>query len=61
MSSLELQSHKGTAYVPDSKGEPVFVTLHLYPNFGGPLAGLANSHASKVDKVMMLWNKKVLQ
>lgn len=58
MSSLGLQSHKGTVYVPGSKSAPVFVRLCLYPNFGGPHAGLANDHSSKVDKVMMLWNKK---
>lgn len=41
------------------KGARVFVKFCLYPNFGVPHVGLANNHSCEVDKVMMLWNKKV--
>lgn len=49
----------GTVYVSGGKGAHAFVKFCLYPNFGVPHVGLANSHSCKVDKVMMLWNKKV--
>ncbi|XP_052215411.1 eukaryotic translation initiation factor 2A-like isoform X1 [Dreissena polymorpha] len=44
-------------YVPGGKGQPCFVRVYKYPNFGGPNAAVANRTFFKADKVEMLWNK----
>ncbi|KAK3095407.1 hypothetical protein FSP39_014310 [Pinctada imbricata] len=44
-------------YVPGSKGQPSFVRIFRYPNFGGPQAALANKSFFKADDVQMKWNK----
>lgn len=46
-------------YVPTlfSKGQPSFVRIYKYPNFGGPQAALANKSFFKADDVQMKWNK----
>lgn len=44
-------------YVPGAKGQPSFVRVYKYPNFGGPNAAIANRTFFKADKVEMLWNK----
>lgn len=44
-------------YVPGSKGQPSFVRIYKYPNFGGPQAALANKSFFKADDVQMKWNK----
>lgn len=43
-------------YVPGSKGQPSFVRIYRYPNFGGPQAALANKSFYKSDDVQMKWN-----
>lgn len=43
-------------YVPGTKGQPSFVRLYRYPNFGGPNAAVANRTFFKADKVEMMWN-----
>jgi len=45
------------AFVVGKKGQPSFVRLFQYPNFGEGTA-LANKSFFKADKVDMLWNKK---
>lgn len=46
-------------YVPTLffKGQPSFVRIYKYPNFGGPQAALANKSFFKADDVQMKWNK----
>lgn len=44
-------------YVPGVKGQPSFVRVYKYPNFGGPNAAIANRTFFKADKVEMMWNK----
>ncbi|XP_045200143.2 eukaryotic translation initiation factor 2A-like [Mercenaria mercenaria] len=44
-------------YVPGGKGQPSFVRVYKYPNFGGPNAAVANRTFFKADKVEMMWNK----
>lgn len=39
------------------QGQPSFVRVYKYPNFGGPNAAIANRTFFKADKVEMLWNK----
>ncbi|XP_048747490.2 eukaryotic translation initiation factor 2A-like isoform X2 [Ostrea edulis] len=43
-------------YVPGSKGQPSFVRIYRYPNFGGPQAALANKSFFKADDVQLKWN-----
>jgi translation initiation factor 2A len=45
------------AFVAGKKGQPSFVRLFEYPNFGDGQA-LANKSFFKADKVDMIWNKK---
>ena len=45
-------------YQNDSfQGQPSFVRVYKYPNFGGPNAAIANRTFFKADKVEMMWNK----
>ena len=39
------------------QGQPNFVRVYKYPNFGGPNAAVANRTFFKADKVEMMWNK----
>ncbi|WAR28143.1 EIF2A-like protein [Mya arenaria] len=43
-------------YVPGAKGQPSFVRVFKYPNFGGNNAAIANRTFFKADKVEMQWN-----
>ncbi|XP_076100063.1 eukaryotic translation initiation factor 2A-like [Mytilus galloprovincialis] len=43
-------------YVPGSKGQPSFIRLYKYPNFGGLGAAIANRSFYKAEDVKMLWN-----
>ncbi|XP_067668928.1 eukaryotic translation initiation factor 2A-like [Haliotis asinina] len=47
-----------SAYVPGAKGQPSFVRVYQYPNFGGPSAALANKSFFKAERVTMVWNKQ---
>ena len=38
------------------QGQPSFVRVYKYPNFGGPNAAVANRTFFKADKVEMMWN-----
>ncbi|BFZ00515.1 hypothetical protein BsWGS_03554 [Bradybaena similaris] len=44
------------AYVPGSKGQPSFVRIYRYPNFGGPESTLVNKSFFKSDRVNFYWN-----
>jgi len=44
-------------YVPGTKGQPSFVRLYQYPNFGGLDSVLASKSFFKADKVNFYWNK----
>ncbi|KAK7090833.1 hypothetical protein V1264_010584 [Littorina saxatilis] len=46
-----------SAYVAGSKGQPSYVRVYQYPNFGGPAAAVANKSFYKADRVNMYWNK----
>ena len=39
------------------QGQPSFVRVYKYPNFGGPNAAITNRTFFKADKVEMMWNK----
>lgn len=43
-------------YVPGSKGQPSFIRVYKYPNFGGQQAAIANRSFYKSEDVKMLWN-----
>ncbi|XP_033760962.1 eukaryotic translation initiation factor 2A-like isoform X1 [Pecten maximus] len=43
-------------YVPGVKGQPSFVRVYQYPNFGGQQAALASKSFFKSDTVTMNWN-----
>ncbi|CAG5136611.1 unnamed protein product, partial [Candidula unifasciata] len=45
------------AYVPGSKGQPSFVRIYRYPNFGGPESTLVNKSFFKADRVNFFWNR----
>lgn len=39
------------------QGQPSFVRVYRYPDFGGPAAAVANKSFYKADRVNMYWNK----
>ena len=39
------------------QGQPSYVRVYRYPNFGGPAAAVANKSFYKADRVHMYWNK----
>ncbi|XP_041346950.1 eukaryotic translation initiation factor 2A-like, partial [Gigantopelta aegis] len=45
------------AYVPGSKGQPSYVRVYRYPNFGGQTAAIANKSFFKAERVALCWNK----
>ncbi|XP_064614791.1 eukaryotic translation initiation factor 2A-like [Liolophura sinensis] len=46
------------AYVPGSKGQPSFMRVYQYPNFGGPEIALANKSFFNADRINFHWNPK---
>ncbi|XP_025079984.1 eukaryotic translation initiation factor 2A-like isoform X1 [Pomacea canaliculata] len=46
-----------SVYVAGAKGQPSFVRVYQYPNFGGQTAAIANKSFYKADRVHMYWNK----
>ncbi|KAK6167184.1 hypothetical protein SNE40_021277 [Patella caerulea] len=45
------------AYCAGTKGQPSFVRIFKYPNFGGPSAALANKSFFKAERIALFWNK----
>ncbi|ELT97619.1 hypothetical protein CAPTEDRAFT_157320 [Capitella teleta] len=50
--------HKVAVYILGSKGQPCFVRLFQYPNFGGNETALASKSFFKADKCDIFWNNK---
>ncbi|ESO88696.1 hypothetical protein LOTGIDRAFT_234486, partial [Lottia gigantea] len=45
------------AYCAGTKGQPSFVRVYKYPNFGGPSSTLANKSFFKAERIHLYWNK----